>query len=123
MYIKITIQYTQKLIYNSLDRRAQKKKQFLSKFIKLKDPCTKRKPAYDTSKTKVIYLFLKKFILPDFFQENIKDLKNMWKGIKKMISSNNSNHIFPLLSQLIIKQSLTHLTLLMPSITILRKLL
>ena len=34
------------------------------------------------------------FILTDFFQENIKDLKNMWRGIKKIISSNNSNHIF-----------------------------
>ena len=27
-----------------------------------------------------------------FFQENIKDLKNMWKGIKKITSSNNSNY-------------------------------
>ena len=34
------------------------------------------------------------FILTDFFQENTKDLKNMWRGIKKIISSNNSNHIF-----------------------------
>ena len=24
-----------------------------------------------------------------------KDLKNMWKGTKKIISTNNSNHIFP----------------------------
>ena len=30
-----------------------------------------------------------------FFQENIKGLKNMWRGIKKIISSNNSNHTFP----------------------------
>ena len=30
-----------------------------------------------------------------FFQENIKDLKNMLRGIKEIISSNNSNHIFP----------------------------
>ena len=27
-----------------------------------------------------------------FFQENIKDLKNMWKGIQKIKSSNNSNY-------------------------------
>ena len=37
----------------------------------------------------------KQFYFTRFFQENIKDLKNMWKGINKIISSNNSNHIFP----------------------------
>ena len=30
-----------------------------------------------------------------FLQENIKDFKNMWKGIKKIMPSNNFNHIFP----------------------------
>ena len=35
------------------------------------------------------------FILAGFFKKNIKDLTNIWKGIKKIISSNNSNHIFP----------------------------
>ena len=30
-----------------------------------------------------------------FFQENIKNLKSMCRGIKKIISSSNSNHIFP----------------------------
>ena len=29
-----------------------------------------------------------------FFQENIKDLKNMWKGIKKKISSKNFHRAF-----------------------------
>ena len=46
----------------------------------------------------------------------------MLRGIKK-ISSNNSNHIFPAAITVIMKQSLTHLTLLMPSMTILLKLL
>ena len=66
----------------------------------------------------------KQFYFTRFIQENIKDLKNMWRGIKKIISLNNSNHIsFLLLSQLKTKQSITHLALLMPSITILLKLL
>ena len=37
----------------------------------------------------------KQFYFTRFFQENIKDLNNMWRGIKKIISSNNSNHTFP----------------------------
>ena len=37
----------------------------------------------------------KQFYFTRYFQENIKDLKNMWRGIKKRISSNNPNHIFP----------------------------
>ena len=37
----------------------------------------------------------KQFYFTRYFQENIKDLKNMWRGIKKRISSNNYNHIFP----------------------------
>ena len=37
----------------------------------------------------------KQFYFTRFFQENIKYLKNMWKRIKKMKSSNNCNHIFP----------------------------
>ena len=44
--------------------------------------------------------------------------KSMWKGIKEIISLNNSNHIFSTASQLIMKQSLTDLALLMPSIII-----
>ena len=36
----------------------------------------------------------KQFYFTRFFQKNIKDLKNMWKGIKKIRSSNNSNHSF-----------------------------
>ena len=35
------------------------------------------------------------FYFTRFFQENIKDLKNMWRETKKIISSNNSNHTFP----------------------------
>ena len=38
----------------------------------------------------------KQFYFTRFFQENIKDLINIWKGIKKTISSNSSNHIFPI---------------------------
>ena len=37
----------------------------------------------------------KQFYFTRFFQENIKKPKNMWSGIKKIISSNNSNYIFP----------------------------
>ena len=37
----------------------------------------------------------KQFYFTRFFQENIKDLKNIWRKIKKIISSNNSNHICP----------------------------
>ena len=37
----------------------------------------------------------KQFYFTRFFKENIKDLKNMWRGIKKIISLNSSNHIFP----------------------------
>ena len=37
----------------------------------------------------------KQFYFTRFFQENIKNLKNMWREIKKIISSNNSNHTFP----------------------------
>ena len=37
----------------------------------------------------------KQFYFTRFFQKNSKDLKNMWRGIKKIISSNNLNHIFP----------------------------
>ena len=36
----------------------------------------------------------KQFCFTRFFQENIKNLKNMWRGIKKIISSSNSNYIF-----------------------------
>ena len=37
----------------------------------------------------------KQFYFTRFFQENIKDLKNMLKGIKKTIYSNHSNNTFP----------------------------
>ena len=37
----------------------------------------------------------KQFYFTRFFQENFKDLKNMLRGIKKIIYSNNSNRIFP----------------------------
>ena len=36
----------------------------------------------------------KQFYFARFFQENIKDHKNIWRG-KNKISSNNSYHIFP----------------------------
>ena len=65
------------------------KNQFLSKFIKLKDPC---------KKLNLLLTILKKskqFYFTRLFQQNVKELKNMWKEIKKIISSNYSNHIFP----------------------------
>ena len=74
------------------------KNQFLSKFIKLKDPCKKMeahiryKQYINLSST--LLKKSKQFYFTRFFQENIKDLKNMWRGTKKIISSNNSNHIF-----------------------------
>ena len=95
------------------------KNQFLSKFIKLKDP-NKKEEAHIRYKQyrNLLSTLIKKskqFYFTRFFQENIKDLKNMWRGIKKIKSSNNSNHTFP--------TAITHLTLLMPSITTLLKLL
>ena len=74
------------------------KNQFLSKFTKLKDPCKKGSPYKIQAIQKSFINTIKKrkqFYFARFFQENIKDLKNMWRGIKKIISSNNSNCTFP----------------------------
>ena len=74
------------------------KNQFLSKFIKLKDPCKKETRTRYKQYRNLLSTLLKKskqFYFTRFFQENIKGLKNMWKGIKEIISSNNSNYIFP----------------------------
>ena len=75
------------------------KNQFLSKFIKLKDP-NKKKEAHIRYKQyrNVLSTLVKKskqFDFTRFFQENFKDLKNMRRGIEKIISSNNSNYTFP----------------------------
>ena len=48
----------------------------------------------------------KKFYFTRFFQENTKDLKNMWREINKIISSNNSNHIFP--TAIIVNKTITN---------------
>ena len=66
----------------------------------MKDPC-KRNESHIRYKQyrNLLSTLLKKskqFYFTIFFQENIKDLKYMWRGIKKIISSNNSNHIFPI---------------------------
>ena len=74
------------------------KNQFLSKFIKLKDPCKKETRTRYKQYRNLLSTLLKKskqFYFTRFFQENIKGLKNMWRGIKKVISSNNSSHHFP----------------------------
>ena len=82
----------------SLQKFTPNKNQFPSKFIKLKDPCKKGNP----HKIQTIQKSFKSFIntikkskkkFPRCFQENIKNLKNMW--IKKIVSWNNSNHVFP----------------------------
>ena len=55
----------------------------------MKDPC---------KKLNLLLTILKKskqFYFTRLFQQNVKELKNMWKEIKKIISSNYSNHIFP----------------------------
>ena len=67
--------------------------------IKLKDPC-KKKEAHIRYKQyrNLLSTLLKKSkqsYFTRFFPENMKDLKNMWRGIKKIISSNSLNHTFP----------------------------
>ena len=76
----------------------------------MKDPCKKGSP----HKAQAIQNYLintvkkcKQFHFTRFFQENIKDLKNMWKGIKKIISSNNFKHIFPT-AITVIKETVTN---------------
>ena len=64
----------------------------------------------------------KQFCFTRYFQNNFKDLKNTWKEIKNK-SRNKSNHTFPTTIIVVIKQSLTPLTLLMLLITILLKLI
>ena len=74
------------------------KNQFLSKIIKLKDPCKKGSPYKIQVIQKLFINTIKKseqFYFTRFFQENVKDIKNMWERIKKIISSNDSNHTFP----------------------------
>ena len=64
----------------------------------MKDPCKKGSPYKIQEIQKYFINTIKKskqFYFTRFFQENIKDLKNMWREIKKIISSNNSNHICP----------------------------
>ena len=38
---------------------------------------------------------MKQFYFTRFFEEIIEDLKEMWKGMKKIISLNNFKHTFP----------------------------
>ena len=65
----------------------------------MKDPCKKKKGHIRYKQYRNLLSTLlkesKKFYFTRFFQENIKDLKNMWRGINKIMSSNNSNHMFP----------------------------
>ena len=64
----------------------------------MKDPCKKESPHKIQAIQESFFNTIKKskqFYFTRFFPENITDLKSMWKGIKKTISSNNSNHIFP----------------------------
>ena len=60
----------------------------------MKDPRT-NKEAHIRYKQKKLNKS-KQFYFTRFFQEIIKDIKNMWKGTKKVISSNNSSHNFPI---------------------------
>ena len=65
----------------------------------MKDPCKKNEAHIRYKQYRNLLSTLlrksKQFYFTRFFPEKIKDLKNMWRGIKKIISSNNSNHIFP----------------------------
>ena len=65
----------------------------------MKDPCKKSEAHIRYKQYRNLLSTLlkksKKFYFTRCFQGNIKDLKNMWRGIKEIISSNSSNHIFP----------------------------
>ena len=55
------------------------------------------KSIYDSNNAEIIYhhCYKKQFYFTPFLQENIKNLKNKQRGIKKIISLNNSNQTIP----------------------------
>ena len=64
----------------------------------MKDPSKKESPHKTQTIKKYFISTIKKstqFYFIRFFQDDIKDLKNTRKGIKKIISLNSSNHTFP----------------------------
>ena len=72
----------------------------------MKDPCKKKEAhvRYKQYRNILSTLFkkIKQFSFTRFCQKNSNDPKNMWREIKKIISSNNSTIFFLLLSQLTI---------------------
>ena len=78
------------------------KNHYLSIFIKLEDPHIRMEAQNKYKKCRYLILTLpkrsKQSYFTNFFQENIKDLKNTWKGIKNIsLKHSNQNHLMSLL--------------------------
>ena len=71
----------------------------MSKYIKLKDPIkkTEAQNRYKQYRNMLSTLMKKskQFYFTRFFQTNLNDLKNTWKGIKSIISMKNDSHTLP----------------------------
>ena len=84
------------------------KKKLLSKFIKLKDVDLKNEAHFKYKQCRNLLSTLRKevynHILQIIFQKNINDLKNIWKGIKKLKSLKRTSNSEP---SAVIKNNIT----------------
>ena len=75
------------------------KNKLLSKLIKLKDPNLKNEVHFKFKEYRNLLSTLlkrsKQSYFTNYFQTNINDLKNTWKGIKKLISLKRTSNSVP----------------------------
>ena len=90
---------TKPWITPGLQKLISVKKRLLTKFIKLKEPTLKNEAhtKYKLYRNMLATLFRrsKHTYFSSFFQNHINDLKNTWKGIKRIISLKDSTSTVP----------------------------
>ena len=88
---------TKPWITPGLQKSISVKNKLLAKFIKLKEPTLKNEAhtKYKLSRNMLATLLKRSKRFSSFFQNHVNDLKNTWKGIKRIISLKDSRSTVP----------------------------
>ena len=88
---------TKPWITPGLQKSISVKNKLLAKFIKLKEPTLKNEAhtKYKLSRNMLATLLKRSKRFSSFFQNHVNDLKNSWKGIKRIISLKDSRSTVP----------------------------
>ena len=86
-------------ITSGIQKSIQVKNKYFTKYIKLKDPEKKNEAHFVYKKYRNLISTIlkesKRTYFTRYFQENLNDLKNTWKGIKKIICLKSSQSSLP----------------------------